>query len=330
MIGCGWTGTQVISQETADDAIRAFVRLNAASQSQVVGVGRLFREKVGEHLHDVRFRAGLQIAPGRELFLERSNLVREPEHVQVADVRRLDERDGGAGLAGASRSPRPMDVLLAGFGEVVVDDVREVGNVDAAGRDVGTPRGNGAWPFRVASITFSRSDCPRSALSQSASKPCCVKRGRDPSFVDSFVLQNTMALSGFSTSRICKRSARLVASRNVDVVTDLERPDVVPAQSDELGGLEPRLREALDLRGKRRAEEQGLSRCRRGTTGCRRSAARTPSTASRRSRRGRRPNALWIERAAPQVIEHAARRARDDLRAVVDLLDLCRPSGAPP
>ena len=60
-------------------------------------------------------------------------------------------------------------------------------------------------PSRVRSMTFSRSFCGRSPLSQSASKPACCSSCATRS-VSTFVLQKMIALSGSSTSRMRLRS----------------------------------------------------------------------------------------------------------------------------
>jgi hypothetical protein len=60
-------------------------------------------------------------------------------------------------------------------------------------------------PSRVAVMTFSRSRCGRSPLSQSASKPAAVSAPATCS-VSERRLQKMIALSGSSTSSTCTRS----------------------------------------------------------------------------------------------------------------------------
>ena len=48
-----------------------------------------------------------------------------------------DERNGFAGRAGAPRAADPVHVVLGDVGQVVVDDMRQLLDVDAARGDVG-------------------------------------------------------------------------------------------------------------------------------------------------------------------------------------------------
>src|SRR5207253_10274738 len=50
---------------------------------------------------------------------------------------RANERDGNAGLLGPRRSAHPMNVIVRRHGWLVVDDVTDVFDVEAARRDVG-------------------------------------------------------------------------------------------------------------------------------------------------------------------------------------------------
>ena len=113
------------------------MREQAAREREVVRVRRLARERVGEERDEVGLGARLELARRRELLLDRADLVREPEQVEVADVLRPDERDRRAGAARAAGAAGAVHVLLGRLGEVVVDDVREVRDVDAARGDVG-------------------------------------------------------------------------------------------------------------------------------------------------------------------------------------------------
>ena len=59
------------------------------------------------------------------------------DHLPAVQVRPVDEGDRDAGGAGAAGAADPVDVGLVVLGAGVVDDVRDAGDVDAAGGDVG-------------------------------------------------------------------------------------------------------------------------------------------------------------------------------------------------
>ncbi len=59
------------------------------------------------------------------------------DHLPAVDVRPVDEGDRGARGAGPAGAADPVHVGLVVLGTRVVDDVRDTGHVDAAGRDVG-------------------------------------------------------------------------------------------------------------------------------------------------------------------------------------------------
>ena len=101
------------------------------------GCDRALRERVDEHRDEVGLRARLELARGRELALDRPNLVGEAKDVEVADVLRPDERDRRPGPPRAPRSPGAVDVRFGGLREVRVDDVGEVRDVDPARGHVG-------------------------------------------------------------------------------------------------------------------------------------------------------------------------------------------------
>src|SRR5215471_14376796 len=101
-------------------------------------------------------------------------------------------------------------------------------------------------------------------------------------------------------------------------MADLEGADVVTAQRDEFRISKSRLGEPLDLRRQSRAEEQRLPRLRqvrKYLVDLRKEAHREHLVALVEDHCA---DALRIERASAQVIEHAPGGAGDDLGAVVD------------
>jgi hypothetical protein len=56
--------------------------------------------------------------------------------LEQLDVVLADERDRGAGAAGPSRSPDPMDVVLGVGRDVEVDDAVDAGNVQTSARHI--------------------------------------------------------------------------------------------------------------------------------------------------------------------------------------------------
>jgi hypothetical protein len=71
-------------------------------------------------------------APGLELRLDEALDLADP-----ADLAEGDEGDGDARLAGPAGPADPVDVGLRALGDVVVEDVGDVRDVEAAGGDVG-------------------------------------------------------------------------------------------------------------------------------------------------------------------------------------------------
>ena len=209
------------------------------------------------------------------------------------------------------------------LGKVVVDDVRRGGrNVDAAGGDDRTGGHEEAQlalprrfhhfltvglskvrvePFRVEALLLKReSDAFRRLLG---------------------VAEDDGALGVLDFEHL-KEIARLVAAKIERLVADFEGANVVAARRDELWVLRPRLRQALNLWGERRAEEQGLSRRwkeRQDVVDLRQETHRQHLVTLIEDDRA---DTLRVERAASQMIEHAAGRTGDNLRAVVDSLNL--------
>ena len=127
----------MIAQQAGDDLLRVDVGQEPPREREIVRMHRARAERVDEQLHEVRLRARLELARGGELLLDGADLVGEAEEVEAADVLRRDERDRRAGAPRAPGAPGAVHVVLGGLREVVVDDVREVRDVDAARGDVG-------------------------------------------------------------------------------------------------------------------------------------------------------------------------------------------------
>ena len=177
-------------------------------------------------------------------------------------------------------------------------------------------------PARMRPSTRSRSLCDRSDEIASASCPCW-RRNSATRPVSSRVLQKMMADFGSSNARIRSSSfSRWIAGDRVVEVLDLVHADEVGRQLEELGVAQEPPRQPLDPLRHRRREQQRLPLGRASFRGSPRCPPGSPSTASRRTRRGPRSDPVEAQRAAPQVIEHAARRAADDLPAGAELLDL--------
>ena len=81
-------------------------------------------------------RAGIGLEPGDDGSRQRplDELLDVAQELVLVDA---DERDRLARGAGAARAPDPVDVIVRHVGQVVVDDVRQLVDVDAARRDVG-------------------------------------------------------------------------------------------------------------------------------------------------------------------------------------------------
>ena len=198
------------------------------------------------------------ISPGaRELLLDRADLVGEPQQIEVADVLRPDERDRRPGAAGAARSPGPVHVLLGRLGEVEVDDVREVRDVDAARRHVGRHE------EPQAPLLGRRHDALAVGLRQIAVQPVRVEAPRLQDLGGALrlvarVAEDDGALRVLDLEDANELAHLVAVSQDVNEVADLQRPDLVARESDELGVAEVALREALDVRRDGRAEEEPL------------------------------------------------------------------------
>ena len=177
-------------------------------------------------------------------------------------------------------------------------------------------------PARMRPSTRSRSLCDRSDEIASASWPCW-RRNSATRPVSSRVLQKMMADFGSSKARICSSSfSRWIAGDRVVEVPDLVHADEVGRQLQELGVAQEPPRQPLDPLGHRRREQQRLPLGRRllqDGLDVLLEAHRQHLVALVEHRAA---HAVEAQRPAPQVIEHAPRRAADDLAAGAQLLDL--------
>ena len=113
-----------------------------------------------------------RLGAGRRLRLGRHGAVGADAHADELLDRAQErplvagaERDRDAGGAGPRRAADAVDVLLGHVGQVVVDDVADPGDVDAAGGDVGgdemgdpagAERGEGALALALALVAVDR------------------------------------------------------------------------------------------------------------------------------------------------------------------------------
>ncbi len=214
-----------------------------------------------------------------------------------------------------------MNVLLRALGEVVVDDVRQVRDVDPARRDVGR------YQKTQAPLSGRRHDALAVVLREVAVEPVGVEAARLQGLGHALglvarVAEHDGALGVFDLEDAHELVALVGLAHHVDVVGDLERSDLVARERDDLGVLELRVRQALDVRRDGGAEEEPLPALREGLE----DGVEFASEAHRQHLVGfvehEDTDAARVERLLAQVIEHAAGRAADDLRAALERLDL--------
>ncbi len=122
----------MITQEPRENPIGLIMRKDTSSKREVLGM-RAFRDKrLDKHVHEIRLGARLHLAFVRDLPLDRSNLVRQPEQIKPANIPRRDERNRRARFPSTSRSSRPMHVRFRVLRKVVVDDMRQQRNINPA------------------------------------------------------------------------------------------------------------------------------------------------------------------------------------------------------
>ena len=124
-------------EQEGDDPLTAGVGHQAAGQQHPLG-----RDQLGEALADavelVLGALGGELLGGRQVALAEDDArVLQLEIIEVADLAGVDQRDGDAGATGAAGAAGAVDVDLGRLREGVVEHVRDVADVDAAGGDVG-------------------------------------------------------------------------------------------------------------------------------------------------------------------------------------------------
>ena len=315
-------GAKVIPEQARHDLLGALVGQQAASEVDVLGMRDLAAEGADKEVDHVGFGARLEIASARQGPLDGAQLVREPEQVEVPDVGGRHQGDRGADLAGASRATSSVHVLLGGLGKVEVDDVGQVRDVDAAGGHVGR--------HQEAQVALARGghDLFTVGLAQVRVEPAggeallLQRAGHALGFVLR-VAEHDGAL-GIVDLDDLQELGDLVAEAQVHEVLDFEGADVIAAQRQELGALEPVLRHALNVGRQGGAEEQRLTRL--GQVGEDLVDLRQEPHAQHLVRfvEHERADGCRRERAPSQVVEHPARRADHDLSAALDLFDLTR------
>ncbi len=132
--------SEALFQESGDDDFDRVAAKHAPGQAEIFGAhGAL--EFVREARDrgpprgrlEARASAGSSPSTGKIWYVSRSMS-------QVTDVLRRNEADGRARASGAPCAPGAMDVVLGRLGEIGVDDVREMRDVDAARGHVGGDR----------------------------------------------------------------------------------------------------------------------------------------------------------------------------------------------
>src|SRR5262249_17533307 len=100
----------MLAQEACHDFFAPVVREQSSREGAVLGAPALGRVGLGEHRQEVGFGARLQLAGGGNLLLDWSDLVREPQEVEPADVVWSDERNRSARATSTPRTPGSVHV----------------------------------------------------------------------------------------------------------------------------------------------------------------------------------------------------------------------------
>ncbi len=89
-------------------------------------------------IHVVTFAQGLKLCLARQGSFLGTNLVGQLQVIEVAKLTRADKRDRDALLARAARPTGAVDIDFGGLRERVVNDKRQVRDVDSSRRHVGS------------------------------------------------------------------------------------------------------------------------------------------------------------------------------------------------
>ena len=221
----------MLPKQARDDGLGSLVRQQPLHQGALRFAWCL--EAPGELQHRLRLGARAQLSIARELPLDGMNLVFEAQVVKVTNGLGADQRYGRAHAPCAPRSPCPMHVLFGGFGEVEVDHVREVGNVDASRRDVGANQEGQALLARR------QHDRLALLLREIGVQPIRVitrtlQLRRDTLRIVARIAEHDGALRRFDLED-AQQLLQLVPLADVNIVLDFERADLITAERNELG-----------------------------------------------------------------------------------------------
>ena len=246
------------------------------------------------------------------------------QHAQVPERRQLtraDQRQRGALLARAAGAAGAVDVDLGRVGEAEVDDVRQLGDVDAARGDVG---GDQELEVLVAhalhhALAIRLRQIRRQRLGVDA---LLLQEARDRAGFVAGVAEDDRAVGLLLDDHLQQIAGAGDAAHDVVAVVDVLDGDVAVGQRDALRRLHVALGVALDLVGHRRREQQRLAALR----DVRRDALDVLEEAHRQHLvalvEHEEADGLQRQRLAADVIEDAARGADHDVHAGAQLLDL--------
>ena len=245
-------------EEVRDDPLTAGILGEAPGEQQPLGRDRL-RQLVAEPVE-------LDLGPGRgELVLGRQlalgeldRLVGLRQRVEAADLERGDDAQGGPGPPRAAGPAGPVDVDLGVLGERVVDDVADVGHVDAAGGDVG---GDQKAERPVAELAHH-------VLARGLGQVARQRRGRvavlrqdvgDQAGLLAGVAEHDRRGRILEHDHVEEVAGLDACAGRVERVVDLGRRDLVAREGDALGVAHVPAGDPLDLSRDRGREQAGLA-----------------------------------------------------------------------
>ncbi len=310
----------MFTKQTRQDAFGRVVREQSSRERQVIRMRALGSERFGEHVDEIRFGARRKVTDGRKLFFDRTNFVREAKQIQTADVARCNQRKRRPGSSCTTGASRAMQIRFRILWEVVVDDVRDVRDVDAPCSNIGRDE---EAQFALARR---RHDSFAIVLLHVAVEPIGIETLTHERACNDFslvlrVAEDDRALGVLHLDDASKR-AEFVRRNHEDEVADREGADVITGQGDELGRAQFVARNALDVWGKCGGKKKCLS--------IRRQPLEDGGEFTLEAHRqhlvalieDEQANVFGVERAAAKMIEHAARCADDDLSTASNGVDL--------
>jgi len=237
---------------------------------------------------------------------------------------RLENGDGGAGAAGAARAADAVHVRLVGGGNAEVDDVRKVFKVDAAGGDVGRHdgvdlAGAGALHDAVAGRLV------KTAVKGLDAEAAGAKRFREVVHLHAGAREDDGELGGLEVEDAAERGRAVVVAHDVGDLRDAGRfafgslflGDRDADRVDEAG-----FGDAGDLRGQRGGEESRLHVAGKGVEDGVELVGKAQIEHFVGFVKHDGLDVREVERAAADVVERAARRGDDDVRATAQGTDL--------